>query len=74
MIVGAALRAGELVRVLSDWEFETAGIFAVYPSARQLSTKVRATVDFLAETLKDPPSWDQLLVGVPGFTRKFGAP
>jgi len=74
VIVGAALRSGELVRVLSDWEFENAGIFAVYPSARQLSTKVRATVDFLAQHLKDPPSWDQLLVGVPGFSQTFRSP
>jgi len=71
VIVGPDLRSGELVRVLSDWEFENAAIFAVYPSARQLSTKVRATVDFLAERLKDPPSWDRLLVGVPGFKPGF---
>jgi len=68
LVVGPALSSGELVRVLPDWEFETTAIFAVYPSARQLSIKVRATVDFLAERLKDPPSWDRLLVGVPGFT------
>jgi DNA-binding transcriptional LysR family regulator len=74
VIVSPALRSGELVRVLSDWEFENAAIFAVYPSARQLSTKVRATVDFLAEHLKDPPSWDQQLVGVPGFTQGFRNP
>src|SRR4051812_9792529 len=74
LVVGPALLAGELVRVLSDWEFENTAIFAVYPSARQLSTKVRATVDFLAEHLKDPPSWDRLLVGVPGFTQGFRSP
>jgi DNA-binding transcriptional LysR family regulator len=71
LVVGPALRSGELVRVLSDWEFENSAIFALYPSARQLSTKVRATVDFLAEHLKDPPSWDRLLVGVPGFGQGF---
>jgi len=71
LVVGPALLSGELVRVLPEWEFESTAIFAVYPSARQLSTKVRATVDFLAENLKDPPSWDQQLVGVPGFTSEF---
>jgi DNA-binding transcriptional LysR family regulator len=66
--VGPALLSGELVRVLSDYTFETTAIFAVYPSARQLSTKVRAAVDFLAEHLQDPPSWDRALKGkVPGF-------
>ena len=67
-------RFNALSCVLSDWEFENAAIFAVYPSARQLSTKVRATVDFLAKHLKDPPSWDQLLVGVTGFTQGFRNP
>jgi DNA-binding transcriptional LysR family regulator len=68
MAVGRALLSGELVRVLSDYEFEQTGVFAVYPSARQLSSKVRATVDFLAEQLEEPPAWDRALYGkVPGF-------
>jgi len=74
LVVAQALRSGELVRVLSDWEFENTAIFAVYPSARQLSTKVRATVDFLAEHLTDPPTWERLLVGVPGFSQGFQGP
>ena len=66
--VGPALLSGELVRVLPEWTFEPTAIFAVYPSARQLSTKTRATVDFLAEKLQDPPIWDRELVGkVAGF-------
>jgi len=66
--VAPALVSGELVRVLSDYEFEPTAVFAVYPSGRQLSTKVRATVDFLVEKLEDPPSWDRSLSGrVPGF-------
>jgi len=68
--VGPALLSGELVRVLSDYEFEPTAIFAVYTSARQLSTKIRATVDFLTQKLSDPPSWDQRLLGkVPGFSK-----
>jgi len=66
--VGPALLSGELVRVLPDYEFEPTAIFAVYPSNRQLSQKVRATIDFLVENLRDPPSWDRSLAGrVPGF-------
>lgn len=66
--VGPALLSGELVRVLSEWEFEPTAIFAVYPSARQLSTKVRAVVDFLADQLRDPTSWDRaLLEQLPDF-------
>ncbi|HEY3500837.1 MAG TPA: LysR family transcriptional regulator [Polyangiaceae bacterium] len=68
MAVGRSLLSGQLVRVLPDYEFEQTGVFAVYPSARQLSTKVRATVDFLADQIVDPPSWDRSLFGkVPGF-------
>lgn len=66
--VGPALLSGELVRVLSCYEFEPTAVFAVYTSARQLSTKIRATVDFLVDKLSDPPSWDLVLRGkVPGF-------
>ena len=54
--------------MLSDYEFEPTAVFAVYTSARQLSTKIRATVDFLVDKLSDPPIWDQRLRGkVPGF-------
>ena len=66
--VAAPLLSGELVRVLPDFEFEPSAVFAVYPSSRQLSSKVRATVDFLAEKITEPPSWDRSLSGrVPGF-------
>lgn len=68
LAVDKSLLSGELVRVLPDYQFEPSAIFAVYPSARQLSTKVRAMVDFLVENFPDPPCWDRSLVGhVPGF-------
>jgi DNA-binding transcriptional LysR family regulator len=62
------LLAGELVRVLPAYEFEQTSVFAVYPSARQLSTKVRAVVDFLVGRFQDPPAWERALAAsVPGF-------
>jgi len=68
MSVNQALLSGELVRVLEDFEFEQSAIFAVYPSARQLSIKVRALVDFLVDKFDDPPSWERSLAGkVEGF-------
>ena len=66
MVVGAQLASGQLVRVLPTYEFEPSAIFAVYPSARQLSTKVRAVVDFLVERFADPPPWDRALSRVMG--------
>jgi DNA-binding transcriptional LysR family regulator len=68
LAVAPALLSGQLVRVLPRYQFEQTAVFAVYPSARQLSTKVRAAVDFLAKKLVDPPLWDQTLDGkVAGF-------
>ncbi|MFZ5893816.1 MAG: LysR family transcriptional regulator [Myxococcota bacterium] len=68
LAVAPALLTGELTRVLPEYEFEPSAMFAMYPSARQLSTKVRATVDFLAQRLRDPPVWDRSLQGrIPGF-------
>lgn len=68
MSVNQELVKGELVRVLPDYEFEQSAIFAVYPSARQLSTKVRAVVDFLVGKFVDPPTWERMLTGkVSGF-------
>ncbi|SOC02549.1 DNA-binding transcriptional LysR family regulator [Alloalcanivorax xenomutans] len=66
--IADALLSGDLVRVLPEYEFEPSAVHAVYPSARQLSRKVRAVVDFLAESLPGPPSWDLALRGkVVGF-------
>lgn len=64
LVAGKQLSSGQLVRVLPDYEFEPSAIFAVYPSARQLSTKVRAVVDFLVERFADPPPWDRALLRV----------
>lgn len=57
-IVGDDLAAGRLVRVLPEWEASDIAIHAVYPPGRHLSVKVRAFVDFLAETFGPAPYWD----------------
>lgn len=55
-LVGPAVQDGRLVPVLSEFEErqETA-IHAVYPHRRNLSPKVRAFVDYLAEKMSPPP-------------------
>ncbi len=66
----SALIRGSLVRVLPQYEFERTGIYALYPSRKQLPSKVRAAIDFLSESFRDPPSWDRRLAGaVNGFDR-----
>ena len=52
--VAAAVRSGELVRVLGGWATEEQGIYAVYPTARFVPAKVRAFVDFFAERMRSP--------------------
>lgn len=59
LAVGESLRSGELVRVLPEWVFEPTAVFVVFPSALKQSPKVRATVEFLAEHLPEPPRWDR---------------
>ncbi|MBL8307834.1 MAG: LysR family transcriptional regulator [Rubrivivax sp.] len=44
------LRKGKLVPVLPQWETPEADVFAVFPQRLQLSTRVRAFVDFAAAT------------------------
>lgn len=44
-----SMAAGKLVPALESFEFEPVGLHAVFPHARNLSTKVRVFVDFLVE-------------------------
>lgn len=53
-IVGCELVAGRLEQVLTEYEDDDRGIYAVYPHNRHLSAKVRAFVDFMAERFADP--------------------
>lgn len=41
------ITTGELVSVLDDWSVGEGGIYAVYPSPRHLTPKVRAFINFL---------------------------
>lgn len=51
-----ALADGSLVQVLADWSPPPRWIYGVYPTRRQLSAKVRAFLDFVADALdKGPP-------------------
>jgi len=56
--VGDELRAGRLKAVLRDWALPDLSLNAVYPERRNLSPKVRAFIDFLAERFGQEPYWD----------------
>lgn len=58
-LVGPALAAGELLRVLPDWEPEQLGVHAVYTSRRHQPLLLRSFVDFLAARFDaQRPYWD----------------
>jgi DNA-binding transcriptional LysR family regulator len=57
-IAGADLHAGRLRQVLADYCPPPLSIYAVFPSRRFLSARVRSLVDFLVAYFGDEPGWD----------------
>jgi DNA-binding transcriptional LysR family regulator len=51
-IIGNDIKVGTLETVLPGWRGLDLGIYAIYPSRRHLSAKVRTMIDFLAEHFK----------------------
>jgi len=56
-IVGPEVRAGRLVPLLQEFEPLPVPIFALYPSRKHLSAKVRRFVEFLAERFAHAQDW-----------------
>ena len=56
-IVGPDVRAGRLVPLLQDFEPPNIPIYAVYPSRKHLSAKVRLFVEFLIERYAQAQDW-----------------
>lgn len=56
-VVGEYVQDGRLISVLDDMVSEDVPIYAVYPSNRHLSPKVRAFVDYLVEIYGPRPYW-----------------
>lgn len=57
-IVGPEVRAGRLVPLLQDYVPAPAPIYALYPSRKHLSAKVRRFVDFLVERFSHAQDWN----------------
>lgn len=53
-LVHEDLRSGALVELMPEFRAAELGIFAVYPTRKQLPLKVRRLVDFLVEALREP--------------------
>jgi len=57
--VGAAILAGRLVPLLTNWRSRDLSIRALYPHRPLLSAKVRTFVDFLADRFGPEPEWEK---------------
>ena len=58
-VVGRHIAAGTLESILDEYVQEDVPIYAVYPSGKHLSPKVRAFLDFLIEIYGPIPYWDE---------------
>lgn len=56
-IVGPEVRAGRLVPLMQDYEPRVSPIYALYPSRKHLSAKVRRFVEFLIERFAHAQDW-----------------
>ena len=57
--VHQAIASGTLIPVLTQIHWPEISAYALYPSTRHLSTRVRAFVDFVAERFAGTPYWDR---------------
>lgn len=57
-LVGDDLASGALVELMPQYRSLEMGIYAVYPTRKHVTPKVRLLIDFLAESFKTP-SWPQ---------------
>ena len=54
-LVADALADGRLLRVLDGWQTDSSELYAVYPSTRNLSPKLRVFLDHLVASMNPPP-------------------
>jgi DNA-binding transcriptional LysR family regulator len=57
-LVGADLKSGALVEVLPQYRSIELGVYAMYPTRKHVTSKVRVLIDFLVETFRERP-WPQ---------------
>ncbi len=57
--IGPDLRAKRLIPLLEAYTPQDSALYAVYPHSRHLSPKVRAFLDFLAQSFPPSPHWDE---------------
>lgn len=58
-VAGDLIKRGDLVPILTDYQWPKSPAYAVYPPTRHLSYRVRTFIDFLAERFAGKPDWDE---------------
>ena len=58
-IAGDRIKRGELVPLLTNYEWPAVPAYAVYPPTRHLSFRVRTFIDYLVDYFSDTPYWDE---------------
>lgn len=58
-IAGEAITAGQLQKILTEYEPKPLGLYAVYAHRKFLASKVRSFVDFISGYYGEVPYWDQ---------------
>lgn len=58
-IAGEAISRGDLVPILTDYQWPVSPAWVAYPPTRHLSFRVRKFIDFLVEYFAGTPYWDQ---------------
>jgi DNA-binding transcriptional LysR family regulator len=53
-LVGKHLQSGELVELIPEYKSIELGIYAIYPTRKLVSPKVRLLIDFLVQSFKKP--------------------
>jgi DNA-binding transcriptional LysR family regulator len=51
--------AGEVIRILPDWQLKSEEIRLYYPSRAHLPSKVRAFIDFLLDPIRELPGLER---------------
>jgi len=72
--VGEDLERGRLRPILTDYRLQEYGIYALYPSRKHLTAKVKAFVDFLIERFGPEPYWDEWLKALPAPSKDACGP
>ena len=57
-IAGDTISHGQLVPILTDYDWPVIPAYALYPPTRHLSYRVREFIDFIADRFSGTPYWD----------------